>query len=42
MPNMQENHIRLTDAVYRMIEFFPEGEPLRNKIKEKSLGIMEK
>ncbi len=41
MPNMQENHIRLTDAVYRMIEFFPEGEPLRNKIKEKSLGIME-
>ena len=38
---MQENHIRLTDAVYRMIEFFPEGEPLRNKIKEKSLGIME-
>ncbi len=38
---MQERYLKLTDAIYRVIEFFPENEPLKNKIKEKSLEVME-
>lgn len=38
---MRERYSKLTDAIYKVIEFFPENEPLKNKIKEKSLEVME-
>ena len=37
----EEKYLKLTDALYKVIEFFPEEEPLKNKIKEKALEIME-
>lgn len=39
---MENKYIQITDTVYKIIDFFPEGEPLKNKTKEKALEIMEK
>ncbi len=39
MPN--KKHIDLTSAVYKILDFFPEEELLKNKIKGKALEIME-
>jgi len=34
------DYLKLTQAVYRVTEFFPEGEPLKFKIREKALEIL--
>ncbi len=39
---MQERFIKLTSAVYNILEFFPDGEPLKNRAKDKALMILEK
>jgi hypothetical protein len=38
---MNENILKLTDIVYRLLEFFPEAEPLKSKIKDKVLAIVQ-
>lgn len=38
---MEENFLKITNAVYKAIDFFPEGDPLRFKAKEKALEILE-
>ncbi|TSC95174.1 MAG: hypothetical protein CEN87_186 [Parcubacteria group bacterium Licking1014_1] len=35
------NGVKITSAVYKLLEFFPESEPLKNRAKEKALSIME-
>jgi len=37
---MEEKYLKLTKAVYDSIEFLPEKEPLKNKIKETSLSVL--
>lgn len=39
---MEDKYLKITDAVYKMVEFFPEGDPLKTKTKEKVLEIMER
>lgn len=36
----EEKYLKLTKAIYDSIEFLPEEEPLKNKIKETSLSIL--
>ena len=38
---MQENFVKIINAIYKVLEFFPEGDPLKNKAKEKALAILE-
>lgn len=39
---MEENDfLRLTNTVYRVLDFFPDGDPLKYKAKEKALAIVE-
>lgn len=38
---MQEKILKLTNAVYKVLEFFPESDPLKNRAKDKALFIME-
>ena len=38
---MEEYFIRLTNSVYKILEFFPESDPLKNRAKDKALEIME-
>jgi len=38
---MQDKILKLTNAVYKILEFFPESDPLKNKAKDKALAIME-
>ncbi len=38
---MKENFLKLTDTVYKVLEFFPESDPLKNRAKDKALSIME-
>jgi len=38
---MEDKFVKITNAVYKILEFFPETEPLKNKAKEKALSIME-
>jgi len=35
------NGVKLTGAVYKLLEFFPEADPLKNRAKDKALAIME-
>lgn len=37
----QKDFVKLTNTVYRILEFFPDSDPLKNKAKEKALLIME-
>ena len=37
----EDKYSKLTNALYKVIEFFPEEDPLKNKTKEKALEIME-
>jgi len=37
----EQKYLELTNALYKVIEFFPEEEPLKNRTKEKALEIME-
>jgi DNA-binding transcriptional ArsR family regulator len=36
-----DNLLKLTNVVYRLLEFFPEADPLKNRTKDKALSIME-
>ena len=38
---MENNFIKITNVAYGVLEFFPDGEPLKNKAKEKVLAILE-
>lgn len=38
---MEDKFIKITSAVYRLLDFFPEGEPLKNRAKDKALAITE-
>ena len=38
---MEDKFIQLSSAVYRSLDFFPEGEPLKNRAKDKVLAITE-
>lgn len=40
--NRFSNGVKLTSAVYRAADFFPEADPLKNRVKERALTIMEK
>src|SRR3989338_9857228 len=35
------NIIKTTNATYKLLDFFPDSDPLKNKAKEKVLAIME-
>jgi Fe2+ or Zn2+ uptake regulation protein len=38
---MEEKYLKLTNTAYKVLDFFPEQDPLKNKAKEKVLAIME-
>ncbi len=38
---VEDNIIKVTNAAYRIIEFFPEGDPLKSRAKDRTLSIME-
>src|SRR5687767_3816107 len=38
---MQDNLIKIINTTYKLIDFFPEGDPLKNKAKEKALSLLE-
>jgi hypothetical protein len=38
---MNDNFLKLTNAVYKVLEFFPESDPLKNRAKDKALSIMD-
>jgi len=40
MDYMDDKIKKLTNAVYRVLEFFPESDPLKNRAKDKALEIM--
>ncbi len=37
----QKDFVKLTNTVYRILEFLPDSDPLKNKAKEKALLIMD-
>src|SRR3989344_4368193 len=39
--NRISNGVKITSAVYKLLDFFPEGEPLKNRAKDKALAITE-
>lgn len=38
---MEEKFLKLTNAVYKVLEFFPESDPLKNRAKDRALAIMD-
>ena len=38
---MENKFLKLTDTVYKVLEFFPESDPLKNRAKDKALAIMD-
>lgn len=38
---MEEDFAKIIGATYRLLDFFPEGDPLKNKAKERVLAILE-
>jgi len=38
---MNDDFLKLTETVYKLLEFFPESDPLKNRAKDKALSIME-
>ena len=38
---MDNKFLKLTNTVYKVLEFFPESDPLKNRAKDKALSIME-
>jgi hypothetical protein len=38
---MDEKFIKITNSAYKVLEFLPEADPIKNKAKEKVLSIME-
>lgn len=41
MINEFSNGVKLTNTVYKILEFFPEADPLKNRAKDRALLIME-
>ncbi len=39
---MRENFLKLTNTVYKILEFFPESDPIKNRAKDRALSILEK
>ncbi|MBX4200978.1 DeoR family transcriptional regulator [Candidatus Parcubacteria bacterium] len=39
--DMVEDVVKITKAVYRVLDFLPENDPLKNKAKEKALAVLE-
>ncbi len=39
---MEERFIKISSVAYKILEYFPEQDPIKNKAKEKVLDIMEK
>jgi hypothetical protein len=37
---MENKFLKLTNAVYKLLEFFPEADPLKNRAKDRALAIM--
>lgn len=37
---IMNNILKLTSAVYKILEYFPESDPLKNRAKEKALDVM--
>ncbi len=38
---MEDKFLKLTNSVYKVLEFFPESDPLKNRAKDKALAIMD-
>jgi hypothetical protein len=38
---MEERFLKITNGAYKVLDFFPEQDPLKNKAKEKALVILE-
>ena len=38
---MEERFLKLTNAVYKVLEFFPESDPLKSRAKDRALSIMD-
>jgi len=38
---MDNDFVKITNAAYKLLDFFPDGDPLKNKAKEKALAILE-
>jgi len=38
---MQNRFLKLTDTVYKVLDFFPESDPLKARAKDRALAIME-
>ena len=38
---MQDKLLKLTNTVYKVLEFFPESDPLKNRAKDRALQILE-
>jgi hypothetical protein len=38
---MENKFLKLTDSVYKVLEYFPESDPLKNRAKDKALAIMD-
>lgn len=36
-----DQYLKITNAVYSLLDLFPDGEPLKNKTKEKSLAVLD-
>jgi len=38
---MDKSFLKIIDTTYRLLDFFPDSDPLKNKAKEKTLSILE-
>ncbi len=38
---MEENFVKIVNATYKLLDFFPDSDPLKNKAKEKALAVLE-
>lgn len=38
---MEDNFVKVINSTYKLLEFFPDGDPLKYKAKEKALEILE-
>ena len=38
---MEDKFLKLTNIVYKVLEFFPESDPLKNRAKDRALAILE-
>ena len=39
---MENDFIKIISATYKFLDYFPEGDPLKNRAKEKALAILER